>query len=254
MARPFVSELLHLFSSPRSIRYYIRYHDGMKLAGIIYLHDISQDRITEVARKNLSVFKKLCGDRAVKHVVLATTKWSSLANETINQRETELRETFWTSMSSKGSPMTQFKGTMESAQEIVRDILTNRSTDVSLRIQKELVDLKKYLPQTDAGKTLYYDLKRLLDQLKGELTELRNIDQADRGQDDTWQKDYDDVKERIQSIVAELETFKVPLIQKILGLVGLQSGISFKCVHSCSIILLWSSLIYHVPIDSQRRF
>ena len=220
----------------------------MKFAGIIYLHDISQDRITEVARKNLSVFKKLCGDRAAKHVVLATTKWSNLANETINQRETELRETFWKGMSSKGSSMTQFEGTPESAQKIVQDILTNRSSDVSLRIQKELVDLKRYLPQTDAGKTLYYDLKELLGQLKGELTQLRNIDQADRDRDDTWQKDYDDVKERIKSIVAELETFKVPLIQKILGLVGLQSGISFKCVYSCTIILLWSFLIYCISI------
>ena len=239
MARPFVSGLMHLFSSSNSTRYHVRYHDGMKLAGIVYLHEISQDRITGTARKNLTLFKKLCGDEAVKHVVLATTKWNRLGSETIGrQREIELRDIFWKNMLRHGSSVSRFDGTQRSAQKIVRDILINRSTDVTLRIQEELVDLKKYLPQTDAGKTLYDDLQRLHDRLKGELAQLRNIDQADRDQDDTWQKEYDDVKERIQSIVTEIKTFKVPLAQKILGLVGLQRGIAFKCVHSCSVILL----------------
>ena len=239
MARPFVSDLIHLFPSSNSTRYHVRYHDGMKLAGIVYLHEISQDRITGTARKNLTLFKKLCGDEAVKHVVLATTKWNRLGSETIGrQREIELRDIFWKNMLRHGSSVSRFDGTQGSAQKIVRDILINRSTDVTLRIQEELVDLKKYLPQTDAGKTLYDDLQRLHDRLKGELTQLRNIDQADRDQDDTWQKEYDDVKERIQSIVTEIKTFKVPLAQKILGLVGLQRGITFKCVHSCNVILL----------------
>ena len=251
MARPFVSDLMHLFSSSNSTRYHVRYHDGMKLAGIVYLHEISQDRITGTARKNLTLFKKLCGEGAVNYVVLATTKWNRLGSKTIGrQREIELRDIFWKNMLLNGSSMSRFDDTRESAQKIVRDILINRSTDVTLRIQEELVDLKKYLPQTDAGKTLYDDLQRLHDRLKGELTELRNIDRADRKQDDTWQKDYDDLKERIKNITDEIKTFKVPLTQKILGLVGLQRGISFKCVNSCSIILLWSYLIYHVSIDS----
>ena len=221
----------------------------MKLAGIVYLHEISQDRITGTAPNNLTLFKKLCGDKAVNYVVLATTKWSRLANADLGrQRETELRDIFWKNMLRHGSSVTRFDGTQGSAQKIVRDILINRSTDVIIRIQEELVDLKKYLPQTDAGKTLNADLRRLHDRLKGELTQLRNIDRADRDQDDAWQKEYDDVKERIKSIVTEIKTFKVPLAQKILGLVGLQRGVAFKCVHS----LLWSFLIYCISIDSQR--
>ena len=250
MVRPFVSDLIH-FSSSNLTRYHVRYHDGMKLAGIIYLHEISQDRITGTARKNLSLFKKLCGDGALQHVVLATTKWSRLANANLGvEREKELKEIFWKNMLRHGSSVSRFDGTQGSAQKIVREILINRSTNVTLRIQEELVDLKKYLPQTDAGKTLYNDLERLHDRLKRELTQLRDIDQADR--DAEWRKEYDDVKERIQSIVTELETFKVPLTQKILGLIGLQRGISFRCVHSRIIVLLWSSLIYYVSMDSQR--
>ena len=178
----------------------------MKLAGIVYLHEISQDRITGTAPNNLVLFKKLCGDKAVKHVALATTKWSRLANADLGrQPETGLRDIFWRNMLSNGSSMARFDGTRRSAQKIVRDILINRSTDVTPRIQEDLVDRKKYLPQTDARKTLYDDLQRLHDRLKGEMTQLRNIDQADRYQDDAWQKDYDDVKERIKSIADEIK-------------------------------------------------
>ena len=250
MARPFVSHLIHLLSSS-STRYHTRYHDGMKLAGIVYLHEISQDRVTGTARKNQNLFKKLCGDKALQYVVLSTTKWSRLSSDKLGvEREKQLREIFWKDMLRNGSSIMRFNGTAESAQKIVGNILRKRSSDVTLRIQEELVDLKKYLPQTEAGKTLYDDLQRLLDRLKGELTQLRDIDQADR--DAEWQKEYDDVKERMQGIVTELETFKVPLAQKILGLVGLQRGISFKCVHSRSTILLRSSLTYYVSIDSQQ--
>ena len=251
VVRPFVSHLIHLFFSSNSTRYHIRYHDGMKLAGIIYLHEISLDRVTGTALKNQNLFKMLCGDDALQHVVLVTTKWRKLDSHDLGvERETELSDIFWKDMLRNGSSIMRFDGTAKSAQTIVYGILSKRSINVTLRIQEELVDLKKYLPQTDAGKTLYNDLQRLHDRLKGELTRLRDMDRA--GRDAEWRKEYADVMDRIQTIVTEIKSFKVPLTQKILGLVGLQRGISFRCVHSRSVILLWSSLIYYISIDSQR--
>ena len=241
MVKPLVSNLIHLFS-PNSTRCHFRYHNGMKmkLAGIIYLQEISQDRVTGTVRKNMSLFKKLCGDGALQHVILATTKWSRLGNGTLGrQREAELSETFWKNMLSKGSSMTRFEGTQGSAKNIVRNILIKRSIDVSLPIQEDLVDLKKYLPQTNAGEMLYDDLQRLLNRLKGELMQLRDIDQADR--DAKWRKEYDDMNDRIQSIVTEIKS-RVPLTQKILGLVGLQRGISLRCVHSHRITMKFSDM------------
>ena len=223
----------------------------MKLAGIIYLHEISLDRVTGTALKNQNLFKMLCGDDALQHVVLVTTKWRKLDSHDLGvERETELSDIFWKDMLRNGSSIMRFDGTAKSAQTIVYGILSKRSINVTLRIQEELVDLKKYLPQTDAGKTLYNDLQRLHDRLKGELTRLRDMDRA--GRDAEWRKEYADVMDRIQTIVTEIKSFKVPLTQKILGLVGLQRGISFRCVYSRSVILLWSSLIYYISTDSQR--
>lgn len=43
--------------------------------GIIYLHRISDVRMQGSAKKNLLMFKKLCGDDALRKVVLTTTIW-----------------------------------------------------------------------------------------------------------------------------------------------------------------------------------
>lgn len=57
----------------------------MKLAGVIYLHDIAQARMLGSTRRNLDMFRKLVGDKALDVVVLGTTKWGSV-DESIARR------------------------------------------------------------------------------------------------------------------------------------------------------------------------
>lgn len=121
----------------------------MRLAGIIYLHDISKDRVIQAAsrnlHKNLAVFKQFSGDNPLQRFVLATTKWGRLVDERLGpKRETELREGFWRVMLRRGSPITQFRDTLESAQNIVSNILKiQEPIDVDLRKQTEFVALQK---------------------------------------------------------------------------------------------------------------
>ncbi|KAF9464788.1 hypothetical protein BDZ94DRAFT_1351378 [Collybia nuda] len=51
------------------------YHQNMKLAGVIYLHDISKPCILGSIHKNFQVFHKLCGDNALLGVILGMMKW-----------------------------------------------------------------------------------------------------------------------------------------------------------------------------------
>lgn len=46
---------------------------GVKLSGIIYLHRITDPRMTGSIRRNLLMFKKLCGEDSFSSVTLATT-------------------------------------------------------------------------------------------------------------------------------------------------------------------------------------
>jgi hypothetical protein len=139
----------------------------MKLGGMIYLHDISESRMGGAGFRNLEMFQKLCGEDALDRVILGTTKWEILTPEAGQKRECYLKETFWKGMLESGSKAMRFTGPDHaSAISIVHKILEgfNRAAEnKKLAIQKELVDLQQYLPQTEAGQNLFYSLKTILE-------------------------------------------------------------------------------------------
>lgn len=49
------------------------YRSKVLLHGIIYLHRITDVRMSGSARRNLLMFKHLCGDEYLKKVILVTT-------------------------------------------------------------------------------------------------------------------------------------------------------------------------------------
>jgi hypothetical protein len=81
------------------------YNNNIKLNGIVYFHRISDVRMQGSAKKNLLMFKKLCGDDSLKNVILATSMCHCVSIEEGIEREAQLMETpeFWGRMISKGS-------------------------------------------------------------------------------------------------------------------------------------------------------
>ena len=138
----------------------ISYHDGMNITGIVYLHDICLPRCTGTILKNLDMFKKLCGDDALRNVVLGTTKWSLInRRETGEKREQQLRDSIWKEMINHGSVIRRVGRDRSSAMEILDHILQNKPIE-SLLIQKEVVDEQIPIPETTAGKTRDYTQKQ----------------------------------------------------------------------------------------------
>lgn len=143
------------------------YTKKVKLAGIIYLHRITDVRMTGSSYKNLQMLEKLCGDSALSKVVLATTMWNLLSlpgsDHTLKvgeERETMLKGKFWGSMEHKGSVVTRHYGDAASGQAIISRLLSNDST-VVLDIQREMVDEGLSLAQTAAGMFLQSDQLKL---------------------------------------------------------------------------------------------
>lgn len=189
----------------------------MKVAGIIYLHEISQDRMES---RNLKIFRKLCGDKASKHVVLATTKWRKVDESNGAEREQELKKSFWNIMVRHGSLILRFEDSHTSAGQIVDAILnTKRDAEVYLQIQKELVDLQRRLPQTDAGKFVSEDLRTQLSKSKRDLAELRNLLGVD--EDPALRQEYEDMQQSMRGIKLQIQQMKLPFTQRILDLFGL---------------------------------
>ena len=120
----------------------------MKLAGFIYVHEITQTRMFGAARENLETFKKICGDEALRNVVLGTTKWDQVKLEKGQQREQELENTYWKEMIQQGSVIMRVHTDSSSAWEIVNRILENDAVDFA-RFQERL---QKTISDMEAGK------------------------------------------------------------------------------------------------------
>lgn len=69
-------------------------------------------RMQGSAKKNLFMFKKLCGNDALKNVLLATTMWDRVGDVEGSARESELISTpdFWGWMVGRGSRVYRHTG------------------------------------------------------------------------------------------------------------------------------------------------
>lgn len=195
------------------------YTKETQLAGIIYLHRISDPRMQGSALRNLRMFKQLCGTNNLNSVILATTHWRNAENVSISEsvgqaRTKELMETrdFWGGMVERGSKVVKHDGSKESALRIVSD-LTRREIRVILDIQRQLIDQKRDLNDTDAAQALQSELLAERKMFEAKLSGLReDMKEAIKENDVKWQKqigeDQAKYKADIKNTYAETEALR----------------------------------------------
>ncbi|KAH7925384.1 hypothetical protein BV22DRAFT_1129049 [Leucogyrophana mollusca] len=130
------------------------YVDNMKIAGVIYLHDITQTRFA-LSRTAVNTVKHLCGASALKNVILTTTKWNEISDEALGQRRLEelsAASGSWREMLEQGSRVARFEDTAESAWEII-DIIVQNPLEDRLQIERD-IGQGKATSATDAGYAL----------------------------------------------------------------------------------------------------
>ncbi|KAJ2921752.1 hypothetical protein H1R20_g15334, partial [Candolleomyces eurysporus] len=148
------------------------YRKKMVLGGVIYLHDISQTRLTGTARGDLEIFNRLCGESALDKVVLVTSHWGTAPEQNFDKREEELKKRYWNTMMDGGARVERLVAGEEqaSAWKIVHSILERVETRAiqqirseGLQIQRELVDQRKLLPQTHAALELRAHFEQMIE-------------------------------------------------------------------------------------------
>jgi len=98
---------------------------GRIAAGILYIHPITNRKMTNPPTSNLLGLDSLCGGQICKKIVLVTTMWSSnVAAE--EKREEAIRTNYWKKMLDGGSGMVRFENTTESAWHVVNSLLQRR--------------------------------------------------------------------------------------------------------------------------------
>ncbi|KAL1648301.1 hypothetical protein SLS61_006992 [Didymella pomorum] len=130
-----------------------QYELGIPLKGIIYMHRITDNKMSGSAQRYFEMFMRLCGERNLENVVLLTTMWSELRDQGKGlERERELRRDFWSTMEKRGSTIRQFDGSRPMAEAFVCRLM--RKQNIVLDIQEELVDQGKRLDETRAGQLM----------------------------------------------------------------------------------------------------
>jgi len=149
------------------------YQDGVLLSGIIYLHQITHNRVEGPSLRNIDMFQRLCGDSGLKNVILATTMWDTASTQQeINkfvEREQELKSDFWNRMIERGSQVRRYYNDRETGEQLIRELV--RHEPVPLDIQYELVVEHKNLVDTAAGSYIDEGLEQLHQKYQKDLDE-----------------------------------------------------------------------------------
>lgn len=151
-----------------------RYEQRCKLSGIIYMHRISDSKVGGASRRNLAMLRELCGSDAFPNVAFVTSMWDDVEPERGLSREKELSvdDQLFQPMLSKGAKLLRYKNSVESGREILSQLL--HIHPISLQIQRELVDQRRRIADTSAGKRLLYEQAELVKKHAIELKEAQD--------------------------------------------------------------------------------
>ncbi|KAI6027330.1 hypothetical protein BKA83DRAFT_22071 [Pisolithus microcarpus] len=178
----------------RSIAAYLSntYEQGAKLAGIIYMHRISDTRVGGTSSRNFRIFRELCGEK--------------VSPELGEERERELASSskFFKPILDKGARMLRHTNTRESAHAILRHLVNAQAH--TLQIQHELVNEQRDLAHTSAGVELGRLLKDQAERHEEQLKEVRReMEEAMRAKDEESRMELQQV---VDEKLSEIESIR----------------------------------------------
>ena len=184
--------------------------------------------------KNLRMFQELCGKNAFHNVILTTTMWDEVEEETGQLREEELKSRYWRSMLDRNSTTNRFLGTRESALRLIEPLIDAANKKSSLLLQQELVDLRNKLPETSAGVKLFSETELLVKQRQEVLERIRNA-MKHSNQDKTslpaLKEEYRKVKMQLDATVIEMQKLKLPLGHRLSQMTRKWFSLKFRYVY-----------------------
>jgi GTP-binding protein EngB required for normal cell division len=206
------------------------YSKKVRLAGIVYLHRITDPRMQGSALKNLHMFQKLCGDRGLSSVVLATTMWKGLeateeGRKVGQQRSEDLQKPeFWGVMIKRGSRIVKHDGSPESAKSIIGSLIDSATKDgidgqgAVLDIQIQMVDEGKTLDETAAGQFVHAEMLKARRRFEADLVEYQAsmelaLQEKDTQMFELLRKEKEEAERRAAQLNTDRDQLRVSLQQ-----------------------------------------
>jgi hypothetical protein len=156
------------------------YQRGGRVSGMIFLHRITDPRMSGSALKTLEIFKLLTGTAAMSIVRLVTTRWNEMDlmgpdQEKANRLEDQLRTTdkFWGAMIRAGAISLRHDNGKKSAEAVILSLSGRTDPPPKLAIVKEILDESRSLLDTAAGSFIDRDNDELRKQFEKEVEKLK---------------------------------------------------------------------------------
>jgi hypothetical protein len=170
--------------------------------------------------KNLKVFSSLCGTDAAKRVALVTTMWNQVpasAQAQMATREKELEGEFWSHLVAAGVLIRRFDGTTANAWKIVSSVIKKHTPAEAVKLQRELVDLRHRLSETEAAKVLYSSLMQGMASHKELLARLEKHarNNKDSQEEARIKIQIEEVNKQIDNSFNALKDLKIPIGRRI---------------------------------------
>ena len=169
--------------------------------------------------KNLRMFEELCGKNAIQNVILTTTMWDKVDEETGKDRERELKSEskYWRTMLDRSSTTSPFLRTRESAFHLIDPLIEAANKRSSNLLQDELVVMRKSLPATTAGLEVFSKMAQLVRQLEYLLRQIRleiRRSDGDKKNLERFQEKHLKLQNSLEATVFDMR--KLPLEQRLL--------------------------------------
>ncbi|KAJ3561368.1 hypothetical protein NP233_g10237 [Leucocoprinus birnbaumii] len=187
------------------------YKKGVRLHGLVYLHRITDNRLTEGPLNSLCMFRELCGDSAISQVVLVSTMWEELMFDDGMSREKELQELYWKPLIDKGSKIDRLtRSDPDDAWRIVEQLIRRNDARAIAQLQEELLELGSTLQDTYPGRLLQDSLQRALAEQKTSLKQV--LSQSRRSGDPALlkklTKEYNRCEDQTRKAIEEIRKQK----------------------------------------------
>ncbi|KAJ3485316.1 hypothetical protein NLI96_g5038 [Meripilus lineatus] len=174
------TEILNKIASYLSVSYEF----GYRLSGIIYMHRITDTRMTGSSLKNYFMFKNLCGERGMRNVGIITNMWGQIPQDIAEAREDQLRseDLFFKEDIAHGALLMRHDGSLLSARGIIRHFLKLRPA--TLQVQHEIVVENRDVTETSACAVMDEGLGRLKEKIGEDIQGIKDeIEEALKGGD-----------------------------------------------------------------------
>lgn len=142
-----------------------------QLDGLILLQPITAHRVGGTERKRTRLLKKILGEDAYKHIIIATTMWEQIKDENdMEERLQGRRDDLWGDMLAKGAEIVKHANNKESAHEIIRKtiLVSEKSGKFKPLLQTELIG-NPLVVETTAGKDVKKQLEKQIGNTRRQL-------------------------------------------------------------------------------------